>query len=201
MSITIKQTLNHSTSFFDHHLPMGAVYAILPADTHHGKARPKTYVWVEDLQAAKMRQHFTVMLMTRDDTRPRKVYVDGSQGYARRLKEYIQTLSGDKMVVIPTITRRQIGTIAPKERKIGAYIKRAVPSAGDDPRTITNTSVTAGAHVGKVYLTEEGYAHNRMGVKTPDMGDNGYLKTATVPNYMEQVKRMEEHATAHKAGK
>lgn len=201
MSITIRQTLNHSTSFFDHHLPMGAVYTIMPATTINGKSMPKTYAWVEDLAAARTRQHFYVTVMTADDTRPRKVYMDGSRGFARKLKEYIQTLSGDKMVVVPTITRRQIGTIAPKERKVGAYIKRAVPSAGDDPRTITHTSVTAGAHVGKVYLTEEGYAHNRMGVKTPDMGDNGYLKTAAVPNYMEQVKRMEEHAAAHRAGR
>lgn len=173
MSIVVKQSPNYRTQFFGIHIPMGAVYAILPETRRNGRTLPKSYVWVENLTQAYNHRHFTVRMLTVNDSAPRSVYVDGDAGYARILRNFIRALPMDKLRTTPTINKSEIRAIgAPKDRTVGKYILRGVPSFETSPKVMTENSVTAGVRVGPVWLTEEGYKKQCMGLDAPDYNRN-----------------------------
>jgi len=166
--IEIKQAQNHSVQFYGIHIPKGAVYAILPAKTIKGRFMPKSYVWIEDIDAAKNRRHFTVKMLSINDKKPRSVYVDGYYGYAYEMQNYILlNLSPDKMQVKRGATRREISPCAPKDRQVGRYIMRGTPSYDTAPDVMTQDYVTNGCRVGKNFYNEEGYCGVVLGMGTP----------------------------------
>lgn len=168
-TLVIRQAVNHSTQFYGIHLPKGAVYTVLPARVYKGEFQPRAYVWVENLALARTNQHFVVRMLTVHDKHPRTVYVDGNRGYANSLRNFIRALDGESLSVSRGASRREIRAIgAPKDRQVGKYIQRGVPSFETSPKVMTENSVTAGVRVGPVWLTEEGYCAQRMGMSVPN---------------------------------
>lgn len=167
--LKIRQTANHSTQFYGIHLPMGAVYTVLPARVHNGEFQPKAYAWVENPVQAYNHRHFVVRLLTVNDKYPRSVYVDGNYGFAHSLRAFIRALDRDSLSINRGATSREIRAIgAPKDRQVGRYIQRGVPSFETSPKVMTENSVTAGVRVGPVWLTQEGYCAQRMGMSVPN---------------------------------
>lgn len=171
--LIIRQTQDHSINFYGIHLPKGAVYCILPERVYKGEFQPRAYVWVENLMLARNNRHFTVRMLTVNDRQPRSIYVDGSCGYANSLQNFIRALDRDSLSINRGATIREIRSIgAPRDRHVGKYIQRGVPSFETSSRIMTENSVTAGVRVGPVWLTEEGYKKQCMGLDAPDYNRN-----------------------------
>ena len=172
-NLIIRQAVNHSINFYGVHLPMGAVYCVLPERVYKGEFQPRAYVWVENLTLARNNRHFTVRMLTVNDMQPRSIYVDGNKGFAHSLRSFIRALPSENLSVIRGASRREIRAIgAPKDRTVGKYILRGIPSFETSPTVMTENSVTAGVRVGPVWLTEEGYKKQCMGLDAPDYNRN-----------------------------
>lgn len=136
------------TNFYGLHIPKGSVYVKLPEQVVKGKFYPATYAWVEELSMARKQQHFYVMVLTAQDKRPRRVYMDGERGYARILKDYIAAMPADKLQVERHGgLRKDILPQAPKDRKVPEPIQRMRNSYFTNPHVITDIDSGLGALV------------------------------------------------------
>ena len=166
--IEVKQAKNHSVQFYGIHIPKGAVYAVIPARTIKGRFMPKVYAWIDDLEAARNRRHFTMHILSVNDRKPRSVYVDGHSGYAHEMQNFILLhLAPEDMQVKRGATRREIRPDAPKDRSVGRYIMRGTPSYDTAPSVMTQDYVTNGCKVGKNFYNEEGYCGVVLGMGIP----------------------------------
>lgn len=136
-------------------------YAVRGSYTNkHGK---RVHVWVEDTRRVCGSWNFTVRMFP---TSNGDVGVCTDRLIRGAIRRFIESLPADQIRRPDyTITHADIRACgAPRDRVIPEYMQRGRPGRGDNPRTITQNSVTAGCVVGKVRLTEEGYACTRMGV-------------------------------------
>lgn len=171
--LKIKQAMDHSINFCGVHVPMGAVYAVIPEREIMGTTMPKTYMWVEDIQKAATSRHFDMFIFTRNDKRPRRYCVDGLYGYAQELRHFIMDNAQD-IRVNHGATIRDIHTLdVPRDRCVGRYTMRGVPSYDTAPRVMTENTVTNGCKIGNRILSHEGYCNVRLGMAVPNYNKQG----------------------------
>lgn len=163
-------------NFCGFHIPVGAVYGILPEIVGRGKHRTKLCVYVADLDLCRKNKHF-VMYTMRVGYPPRREYVDGCKGWARSIQAVVREL--DHTTVKPQILRREMKCLVPHDRVVGEYMQRAKlhPGrtdmeepylAGEAPDVMVDNFVTNGCKIGKNFYVEEGYCATRLGMSTPD---------------------------------
>lgn len=166
--IEVKQAKNHSVQFYGIHIPMGAVYAVIPAKVIKGRNFPKVYAWIDDLHMARNQRHFNMHILSVNDRKPRTIYVDGRFGYAHEMQDFIvMNLQPNQLMVKHGATRREILPYAPKDRKVGRYIMRGTPSYDTAPSVMTQDYVTNGCRIGQNFYNEEGYCGVVLGMGTP----------------------------------
>lgn len=167
--LKVKQALNHSVQFYGFHVPAGAVYAVVPARTVNGRTMSKYYAWVEDLEGARNRRHFTMHVLRVNDKFPRRIYVDGLYGVAHALQDYIlQNVPRKNVQVKRGATLRELAPSAPKDRKVGQYVMRGRPSYDTAPSVSTQKFVTDGCRIGSNFYTDEGYWGEVMHMGAPN---------------------------------
>ena len=172
--LKIKQAMNHSVNFCGVHVPMGAVYAIIPECTIMGDVMPKRYVWVENLNDAKSSPMFELCVFTRNDKKPRRYQVNGLYGYAQELRHFILDNVRDTRIHYGATTRDIHTLDVPRDRCVGRYTMRGVPSYDTAPRVMTENFVTNGCKINNRLTTDEGYLALRLGVKPQDFNGRGY---------------------------
>lgn len=165
------------TNFCDYYIPVGAVYGILPECVRNGRHHNRAFVWVSNFDLAWNHQHFTVNILhvankrgDRAEAMPKTLYVDGNSGWAKSLQDYIRLNYGILGNVKPQILRREMATIAPRDRKVGRYMRRGFPTPGDNPEITTQDFVTNNCKVGHNFYKEEGYWGHIMNMGTPHYG-------------------------------
>lgn len=162
--IEFKQSTNYSVQFWGFHIPKGSVYAVLSPCVMHGRYMPKMYVWATDFDMIRNQRHFYVHVLRIGDARPKRIYVDSVHGYARALKRYICACNPSALHVSYGATLREIRPHAPKDRKVGTYVMRGVPSFDTSPNVETGDYVTNGCKVGHNFYNEEGYCYTVLGM-------------------------------------
>lgn len=161
--MNIKQALSYSVNFdFGRvQLPKYAVYAILPPDKRH----VKLYAWIEDVRPARDGRPFYVHFLSADDTRPRRVYVTAQDGALyRQFVAFIRALPAERVQrpVYPITHKGARAIGAPNSRTTPEYNYKAAP---DYSGAIEGALVTHNCTVGKVRLTQDGYAHERLKIE------------------------------------
>lgn len=156
------------TNFCGFMIPVGAVYGIMPRCTINGRHHLKACVWVEDIELAFKNNHFVVFYMQVGYKYPKRMYVSGAHGWAKSIQTYIRNSTEAWGKATPYITRRDIGCAAPRLRTVGAYIQCGTPMGDNTANALTDNFVTNGCHVGKVFLKEEGYCANVLGMDAPN---------------------------------
>lgn len=159
----IKQALSYSVNFdFGRvQLPKYAVYAILPPNKWHAKL----YAWIEDVRPAKDGRPFCVCLLSVDDTKPRRVCVTAQDGALyRQFVAFIRALPAERVQrpVFPITHKDARAVGAPNSRTMPEYKYKAAP---DYSGAIEGALVTHNCIVGKVRLTQDGYARERLKVE------------------------------------
>lgn len=121
------------------------------------------HVWLEDARTARGSNRFRLKLWTPALDRP---ILCNDPAIRAAFRHFVDSLPVDQVQrpVWPITHRDMRAAGAPRDRVIPAYMQHGRPSRGDSNRTITQTSVTAGCVVGKMRYTEEGYAHERLGL-------------------------------------
>lgn len=158
--LEVKQATNSATNFYGVHIPVGALYAVVPEMVRHGKMYPRLYVWITEVPK---QEGMTGWTMTRDDPFPRKTFFRGNHGITIAFRAYCARNAITEMVCKPVITRRDAAQFAPKDRLVGAYIQRAHYGAEYHARNrVNDLSVTEGCRVGKTYYSEVGYTSEVM---------------------------------------
>jgi hypothetical protein len=150
-----------ATNFQDVFLPEGAIYKTFPAKVIKGKLMPAQCVYSTDFDALKKRNHITITRII-DGRRMRPEYVDPARGVCNGIKAFAMTINLDEIEVKAPILRREIAPLAPKERKVGAYIQRA---RKDNGLYREDEFVTNRCRVGMRIYSNEMYEHERMGVR------------------------------------
>ena len=120
-SMIPKYVYGHDINIYGIRIPKGAVIMRLDATGRHSLS----YVWVTDVPLArKNKKGFSVHMLSSDDQHPRKIYIDASKGYARKLKSFIDALPEDLIIECrPEIYRRDLNGLLPKEPTGGQYHK------------------------------------------------------------------------------
>lgn len=157
------------TNFCEYHLPIDAVYGILP-EHYDAKGRHFVHacVWVEDIELAFKNTHFVAFYMRPSYRFPKRLYVSGTSGWARSIQRYIRDSTTVHGKAVPQITNRSISCVAPRLRTVGKYTQRGVPTIDNIPSTMTENFVTHGCKVGKEFFKEEGYCSRVLGIDTPN---------------------------------
>lgn len=127
-SLDPKIAREHSVHFAGIIIPKGAVYMRVDAGMHHGKYHSRRYVWVDDTLRARNKNHFTINIIHVNDNKPRRVYMNCTQGWPKVLKEFIDSMDESQLCICkPVILRKDIRAIGPKEPTGGQHYK---PSRG-----------------------------------------------------------------------
>lgn len=157
------------TNFCEYHLPVGAVYGVLP-EHYDAKGRhfAHAFVWVEDIELAFKNTHFVAFYMRPGYRFPKRLYVSGTSGWARSIQQYIRESTEVYGIARPHILRRDIACAAPRLRTVGKYTQRGVPTIDNIPSTMTENFVTHGCKIGKEFFKEEGYCSRVLGMDTPN---------------------------------
>lgn len=155
------------TRFCCTHIPVGSVYGFLPECARNGKHYMGTFVWISDFTLIREKRHFVVNMLREGYSHQRKVYVDGNYGWAKSMKEFVHNAGISVDHATPVILRRDAKAIAPRERKVGEYMRRGYPTKEDNPHIITQKYVTDGCQVGHNFYVEEGYCAIVLGMGTP----------------------------------
>lgn len=148
------------------HIPAGCVYGILPECVRNGAHMLRAFVWVPDTSLALKQRHFCVNIISANSRRVRKIYVDGSKGWAKCLQNYIRFHCVESVGGV--CLRRDIAKLAPHDRKVGKYYLRPVPGEDDSPtanRTKVSESVINPCNISGRLLRQESYYVLRMGMK------------------------------------
>ena len=160
--LVVKRAINSATNFYGVHIPVGALYAVVPEMVRNGKTYPRLYVWITKVPTQEGMMGWT---MTREKPYPKKAFFPANHGIAIAFRAYCAKNAITEMVCKPVITRRDAAQFAPKDRLVGAYIQRAHYGAEYHSRNrVNDVSVTEGCRVGKMYYSEVGYASEVMRV-------------------------------------
>lgn len=105
-----------------------------------------------------------------------RMFIRATSTLAHMLKQWV-----NNRAFMPDFQRhdgfaaKAIRTQAPKDRKVGEFMFRAVPSKGEhynDPRIVTPYSVTSNNRLGQRFFPhEEAYIALRMNVQADDYGE------------------------------
>lgn len=152
-----------ATNFQDVYLPEGAIYKTFPEKIIKGKHCPAMCIYCTDFAGLKKREHITIIKII-DGQRMKPEYVDADKAACKGIKAFAATLNLDAIKVKPAILRRDIAPIAPRDRKVGAYIQKP---RRDNTSCFEGDFVTNRCKVGARLHSEEMYEYAKMGMKTP----------------------------------
>ena len=158
----VKKALSCNVQFYGLHIPVGALYAVVPEMVRNGKTYPRLYVWITEAPNENGVHAYT---MTREKPYPKKAFFPVNHGIAIAFRAYCAKNAITELRCRPVITKRDAAQFAPKDRLVGAYIQRAHYGAEYHSRNrVNDVYVTEGCRVGKMYYSEVGYASEVMRV-------------------------------------
>lgn len=148
-------------------VPLGVPYVVLRkgyywAGKNDFREIPKTLIWLEDIEGAQNRRHFTVKIVRDGEEMPVTKYVDGNYGFPRVLRDLARRLPKSHKIK-RRILDKEIEENAPKDRKIPPVMTRVGRCDAINPHVTTEVSVVAGVRIGHRYFSEEGYNCVRYG--------------------------------------
>lgn len=151
-------------------LPIGSVYGRFERMEKY--ADVCFYLPPDYIHAARTHGNsYTCMVLAGNEQNFRRVQLDATRGIGKAIHVWL----AEHPVLREPVGRSglrpcHIRADGPHDRKVGAFMQRAVPSKGEhynNPRIVTN-SVIAGVRIGPRILSEEGYAAVRLGFPGPD---------------------------------
>ena len=158
----VKKAMAPHVQFYGVHIPVGALYAVVPEKLKNGVVYPRLYVWITQVPT---QEGMTAWTMTREEPFPRRTFFRGNHGITIAFRAYCAKNAITELRCKPVITKRDAAQFAPKDRLVGAYIQRAHYGAEYHARNCVNDlSVTEGCRVGKMYYSEVGYTSEVMRV-------------------------------------
>lgn len=161
--LVVKRAINSATNFYGVHIPVGALYAVVPEKLKNGVVYPRLYVWIT--RAPRENGGIYAYTMTREKPYPRQEYFRANHPFTQAFYTYCISNSITELHCKPVITKRDAAQFAPKDRLVGAYIQRAHYGAEYHSRNrVNDISVTEGCRVGAMYYSEVGYTSEVMRV-------------------------------------
>lgn len=157
-------------------LPYGAIYGKFKATGN----LPEMYFYVHPADMHLWRysadERLPLYILRGDMWKFARVFIRASATLVHMLKQWAKNRA-----FMPDFRRRDgfaakaIHAQAPKDRKVGEFMFRAVPSRGEhynDPRIVTPYSVTSNNKLGQRFFPhEEAYNALRMNVQADDYGE------------------------------
>lgn len=159
--LEVKKAMSTHVQFYGVHIPVGALYAVVPEKLKNGVVYPRLYVWIT--RAPRENGGIYAYIMTREKPYPRQEYFRANHPFTRAFYTYCISNSITELHCKPVTTNRDAAQFAPKDRLVGAYIQRGVPGYESKSKNrVTEKSVTEGCRVGGMYYSEVGYASEVM---------------------------------------